>query len=78
MKPTNHMTCEGQVSCAGSSALGGALMLLFFATIGAAAGSASAVAMTGWLAAFIAVQLGTHLLVLMGGARLLKLPIRVI
>lgn len=42
---------------AGAEALGGALMMVFFATIGAAAGSLQALHGCGWLALFILVQL---------------------
>lgn len=62
---------------AGAEALGGALMLLFFATIGAGAGSLSALAATGWLTGFIGVQLAVHMLVTLLGARvLLRLPMQ--
>ncbi|KAK9814234.1 hypothetical protein WJX72_002639 [[Myrmecia] bisecta] len=46
---------------AGAEALAGSLMLLFFATIGAGAGSLQALAGTGWLIAFIGVQLLVHM-----------------
>ncbi len=52
-------------------------MMLFFATIGAAAGSVRALAGCGWLLAFILVQLGIHLAVCLAGGRLLKLPMQV-
>jgi hypothetical protein len=42
---------------AGAEALGGALMLLFFSTIGAAAGSLQALQGCGWLVLFIFIQL---------------------
>ena len=42
---------------AGAEALGGALMMLFFATIGAAAGSLQALQGCGWLVLFILLQL---------------------
>lgn len=42
---------------AGAEALGGALMMLFFATIGAAAGSLQALRGSGWLVLFILLQL---------------------
>ena len=59
---------------AGGEALGGALMMLFFATIGAGAGSLRALRGTGWLLAFIAIQLGTHLAVTLGLGAALRLP----
>ena len=53
-------------------------MLLFFATIGAGAGSLSALRSTGWLTAFIAVQLGVHMaVILLGGVVIAKLPMQV-
>ena len=59
----------------GSQALGGALMLLFFATIGASAGELSALQSAPWLLAFITVQLLLHILIiLLVGRRVLKLP----
>ncbi|DBB01832.1 TPA: hypothetical protein ACH3X1_000442 [Trebouxia sp. C0004] len=62
----------------GSEALGGALMLLFFATIGAGAGSLSALWSTGWLTAFIAIQLSVHLAVIIfGGYVVAGLPMQV-
>ena len=42
---------------AGAEAMGGAFMMLFFATIGASAGSLQALKGAGWLAAFILLQL---------------------
>ena len=62
----------------GSEALGGALMSFFFVTIGAAAGSLSAVFSTGWLLVFIAVQLSVHMAVTIGLGALLGLPTQVI
>ena len=62
----------------GAEALGGALMLLFFATIGAGAGSLSALWGTGWLTAFIAIQLGVHLgVIIVGGYVVAGLPMQV-
>ena len=43
---------------AGAEALGGALMMSFFATIGAAAGSVQVLESCGWVVAFILLQLG--------------------
>jgi hypothetical protein len=64
------------VCVTGSEALGGAVMMLFFAAIGASAGSFSALGSTGWLLAFIAIQQSVHLAVLWMVARLaLRLPV---
>ncbi len=53
-------------------------MLLFFATIGAGAGSLSALWSTGWLTAFIAIQLSVHLAVIIfGGYVVAGLPMQV-
>jgi uncharacterized membrane protein len=54
--------------------MGTALLLPFFATIGAAAGSLDALSDVGWLFCLIAVQLITHLVVIICGGRLLQLP----
>ena len=54
------------------------MMLLFFATIGAGAGSLMALRSTGWLTAFIAIQLGVHMaVILLGGYVLAGLPMQV-
>ena len=54
-------------------------MMLFFATIGASAGSLQALAGCWWLLAFIGVQLGVHLAVCLGlGRLLLRLPMRAV
>lgn len=58
----------------GSSTQGAALLLPFFATIGAAAGSLDAVSNIGWLFCLIAVQLITHVAIIVGGSRMLRLP----
>ncbi len=53
-------------------------MLLFFATIGAGAGSLSALWSTGWLTAFIAIQLSVHLaVIIIGGYVVAGLPMQV-
>ena len=52
-------------------------MGLFFVTIGAAAGSLSAIFSTGYLILFIAIQLGCHLAVTMGVGSLMRLPTQV-
>ena len=59
---------------AGSSRIGSALLLPFFATIGAAAGGLDALSDVGWLFCLIAIQLVTHVIVIISGGRLLKLP----
>ena len=73
----SHMGRKGVLLFTGAEALGGALMSLFFVTIGAAAGSVSALLQTGWLTAFIALQLTIHLGITVGLGRLLGLPIQV-
>jgi hypothetical protein len=52
-------------------------MLYFFATIGAAAGSLSALAGCGWIALFIAVQLATHVVITLGVGHVTRLPMQV-
>jgi uncharacterized membrane protein len=69
-----HM--HARMRAAGVEALGGALMMLFFATIGAGAGSLRALQGCWWLLAFILVQLSVHLAVCIGVGRLFKLPMR--
>ncbi|PSC71603.1 hypothetical protein C2E20_5130 [Micractinium conductrix] len=63
---------------AGAEAMGGAFMMLFFATIGASAGSLQALKGAGWLAAFILLQLSVHLSVCLAGGRLLRLPMQAV
>ena len=63
---------------AGAQALGGALMLLFFATIGAAAGSMSALRGSGMLLAFIFIQLSVQLGVALALGKAMRLPTAVI
>lgn len=55
---------------AGAESLGSTLMLLFFATIGAGAGSLSALRSTGWLTGFILILLVVHLTFALVGGRL--------
>ena len=62
---------------AGAEVLGGALMLLFFVTIGAAAGSPKSILGCGWLAGFMIVQLAVHLVVVLGVGKLAGLPMQV-
>jgi len=65
----------GSEPFAGSDAVGGALMLVFFAALGASADPAVAVRAGGPALAFIAVQLATHLaFVLAIGKGAMKLP----
>lgn len=52
-------------------------MLLFFVTVGAAAGSISALFSTGWLTAFITLQLLIHLGVTVGLGKLFGIPMQV-
>lgn len=63
------------VCLAGSEALGGALILLFFATIGAGTGLA-ALGQTRWVVVFIAILLAVHLGFLLLSGRLLRLPMQ--
>ena len=62
-------------TCRGGGA-GGTLMLLFFVTIGAAAGSPGSLLNCGWLAVFMSVQLAVHLLVVLGVGKLAGIPCR--
>ena len=65
----------GSEPFAGSDAMGGALMLVFFAALGASADPAVAVRAGGPALAFIAIQLATHLaFVLAVGKGAMKLP----
>ena len=65
----------GSEPFAGSDAVGGALMLVFFAALGASADPAVAVRAGGPALAFIAVQLATHLaFVSVVGKGAMKLP----
>lgn len=52
-------------------------MMYFFVTIGAAAGSLAALAGCGWIAAFILVQLSTHLAITLGVGHLTRVPMQV-
>ena len=65
----------GSEPFAGSDAVGGALMLVFFAALGASADPAVAVRAGGPALAFIGIQLATHLaFVLVVGKGAMKLP----
>ena len=65
----------GSEPFAGSDAVGGALMLVFFAALGASADPAVAVRAGGPALAFIAIQLATHLaFVSVVGKGAMKLP----
>ena len=65
----------GSEPFAGSDAMGGALMLVFFAALGASADPAVAVRAGGPALAFIGIQLATHLaFVLVVGKGAMKLP----
>lgn len=59
---------------AGAEALGGALMLIFFSSIGASAGSPTSLVDSGWLTIFIGIQLCVHLSLLLFWGTLFKLP----
>eukprot|EP00884_Botryococcus_braunii_P020863 jgi/Botrbrau1/7460/Bobra.0083s0025.1 len=59
---------------AGSRALGGAVMLLFFVVMGAEAGSFASLASAGWIAAFICMQLAIHVVFLLTAGRVFLLP----
>ena len=52
-------------------------MLLFFVTIGAAAGSPRSILGCGWLAIFMVVQLAVHLGIVLGVGRAAGLPMQV-
>ncbi len=77
MHADGHHASACRVLQAGAEALGAAFMLYFFVTIGAAAGSLSALAGCGWIALFIAVQLSTHLIITLGVGHLTSLPLQV-
>lgn len=62
------------IAGAGCGQLGGYLMLPFFVTIGAAAGSLSTILTLGWTFAFIAVQLTVHVVFSVTAGRLLGIP----
>ncbi|KAL4457787.1 hypothetical protein ABPG75_012652 [Micractinium tetrahymenae] len=62
----------------GAECLGGAAMMLFFATIGASAGSLQVLGGCGWLLVFIMLQLSIHLAICLAGGRLLHLPMQAI
>ena len=59
---------------AGAGALAGAVMHVFFATVGAAAGSAAALAGAGAAARFVSVQLAAQAALTFGVGRLLRIP----
>ena len=60
---------------AGAASLAGALMSLFFCTIGAQAGSISALQGSGMLFAFIAIQLSVHMIFTLGIGFLFSIPL---
>ena len=73
--PGSGFMDAGSEPFAGSDAVGGALMLVFFAALGASADPAVAVRAGGPALAFIAIQLATHLaFVLAIGKGAMKLP----
>lgn len=59
----SDITVSGDVlpGFGGAESIGSALMMMFFCTIGAAAGSLSALGGSGWLLVFIAIQLSLQL-----------------
>ncbi|BDA42552.1 Uncharacterized membrane protein YjcL [Coccomyxa sp. Obi] len=68
---------SGPTTCstfAGAEALGGALMLVFFSSVGASAGSPTSLVDSGWLTIFIGIQLCVHLSLLLFWGILFKLP----
>jgi uncharacterized membrane protein len=65
-------------SFSGAEALGGALMMFFFATIGAAAGSLSALRGSGWLLVFITIQLTIQLSISLILGKAMNIPIPLI
>ena len=73
--PGSGFKDAGSEPFAGSDAVGGALMLVFFAALGASADPAVAVRAGGPALAFIGIQLATHLaFVLVVGKGAMKLP----
>ena len=73
--PGSGFMDAGSEPFAGSDAVGGALMLVFFAALGASADPAVAVRAGGPALAFIAIQLATHLaFVMVVGKGAMKLP----
>lgn len=62
----------------GAEAIGGALMMFFFATIGAAAGSLRALRGSGWLLVFIAMQLSIQLSISLVLGKAMKIPMPMI
>ena len=73
--PGSGFMDAGSEPFAGSDAVGGALMLVFFAALGASADPAVAVRAGGPALAFIGIQLATHLaFVLVVGKGAMKLP----
>ena len=72
---TTHGAVDASRAFAGSDAVGGALMLVFFAALGASADPRVAIKAGGPACVFIAVQLATHLaFVLCVGVGAMKLP----
>lgn len=63
---------------AGGPALGEALMLVFFATLGASANVADAVRVGGAVGLFVALQLGLHLAITLALGWLCRLPLRLV
>lgn len=72
------MTPAAKRVYAGAEALAGALMLPFFATIGAAAGAMESLPQAPAVFLLIGCQLGVHVAVVLGAGRLFKLPMQVL
>ncbi|CAI5484014.1 unnamed protein product [Closterium sp. Yama58-4] len=62
----------------GAETLGNALMLVFFATIGASASVSEAMSAGGGLLAFVATVLVVHIAVVLLGGRLLNIPLDIL
>jgi uncharacterized membrane protein len=76
--PRENQGAGGISGFDGAEAIGGALMMFFFATIGAAAGSFRALRSSGWLLLFISIQLSIQLTISLGLGRVMKIPMPVI
>lgn len=68
---TNNNTSS---SFPGAQAIGGALMPLFFATIGVSASGVQSLSSAGWVLIFVAVQLAIHMIICLGLGRWMKIP----
>jgi uncharacterized membrane protein len=77
-KITKSNSTAGFSGFKGAEAIGGALMMFFFATIGAAAGSLGALRGSGWLLIFIAIQLTIQLSISLILGKAMKIPMPLI